>query len=76
MCISICTRITQEKILELRGCKNASLCNKDIQVMYTVFIWAGIYRIKLFWQLSTDFRLPVCLTLANDLKVTLKNGVG
>ena len=35
MCISICTRITQEKILELRGCKNASLCNKDIQVMYT-----------------------------------------
>ena len=27
--------------------------------MYTVFIWDGIYRIKLFWQLSTDFRFPV-----------------
>ena len=41
--------------------------------MYTVFIWAGIYRIKLFWQLSTDFRFPVCLTLTtNDREVTLK----
>ena len=41
--------------------------------MYTVFIWAAIYRIKLFWQLSTDFRFPVCLTLtANDPEVALK----
>ena len=45
--------------------------------MYTVFIWDGIYRIKLFWQLSTDFRFPVCLTLAaNDREVPLKNGFG
>ena len=22
--------------------------------MYTVFIWDGIYRIKLFWQLSNE----------------------
>ena len=41
--------------------------------MYTVFIWAAIYRIKLFWQLSTDFRFPVCLTLtANAREVALK----
>ena len=65
MCTSICTRITQEKILKLRDCKNASLCNKDIQVMYTrVYLDWSLYRIKLFWQLSTDFRLPVCLTLS------------
>ena len=51
--------------------------NKDIQVMYTVFIWDGIYRIKLFWQLSTDFRFPLCPTLtANDPEVALKNGFG
>ena len=49
MCISICTRITQEKILELRGCKNASLCNKDIQVMYT--------RVYLGWNLEDQIIL-------------------
>ena len=53
-----------------------SLCNKDIQVMYTVFIWAGIYRIKLFWQLSTDFRFPVCLTRTEKwLRLTLRSPI-